>query len=65
PLSWIKGGNEQELGTLFEYLSSGQISNVQPHTPRVADTLDKMRSVFRALRKESLTRIHVHTLAFQ
>jgi hypothetical protein len=59
------GCNEQELGILWQFFSDGTLIHAQPSNPRVADVLQQMEDVLQALRKFSLTRIHVHTLAFQ
>jgi len=67
------GMNEQELPNLLSILSNGSITTVADAYPRVATTLDQMRRVFLLLRKltegvvgvRRVTRLHVHTLAFQ
>ncbi|XP_022097325.1 ADP-dependent glucokinase-like isoform X2 [Acanthaster planci] len=65
------GMNEQELPNLYSLLNYGNISVVSDPYPRVATVLDQMRSVYRSLRTvrgpsmRALTRLHVHTLAFQ
>jgi ADP-dependent glucokinase len=67
------GMNEQELPNLLGLLSSGSITAVADAYPRVASTLDQMRELYRLLqglvdkdsRGKRLTRLHVHTLAFQ
>ncbi|XP_033626933.1 ADP-dependent glucokinase-like [Asterias rubens] len=65
------GMNEQELPNLYNLLYYGNISVISDPYPRVATVLDQMRSIYRTLRKTSdkrkraLTRLHVHTLAFQ
>ena len=65
------GMNEQELDNLHSLVVHGNISYVSDVNPRVANTLDLMRSLHKALRKgqkphhRPLTRIHVHTLAYQ
>ena len=69
------GMNEQELPNLLGILSSGSITSVADAYPRVASTLDQMRDLYRLLSERRLglegkqdrriTRIHVHTLAFQ
>ncbi|KAK9512538.1 hypothetical protein O3M35_000939 [Rhynocoris fuscipes] len=67
------GMNEQELANLYSIYRYGNVSVVTHSMPRVALVLDQMRYIFRHIRKENqyltdsrkLTRIHVHTLAFQ
>ncbi len=66
------GSNEQELDNLYSLLNYGNITIVSDPYPRVATVLDKMRSVYEILRKmprdgshRPLTRIHIHTVAFQ
>ncbi|XP_011504910.1 PREDICTED: ADP-dependent glucokinase [Ceratosolen solmsi marchali] len=67
------GMNEQEITNLHNSLYYGNISLVANSTPRVATVLDQMRELFRLIRSKSegvegsriLTRIHVHTLAYQ
>lgn len=67
------GMNEQELSNLYNVLEYGQISVVADSNPRVATALDQMRKTFQLIRskntkfgsKRKLTRIHVHTLAYQ
>ncbi|XP_038074357.1 ADP-dependent glucokinase-like [Patiria miniata] len=65
------GMNEQELPNLYSLLNYGNISVVSDPYPRVATVLDQMRSVYNSLKtargpdKRGLTRLHVHTLAFQ
>ena len=67
------GMNEQELPNLRSNLVDGVSTLVSDSHPRIATTLDHMRAVMRLLRdragKESgmrrLTRLHVHTLAYQ
>ena len=67
------GMNEQELPNLLSILDNGSITAVSDAYPRVATTLDQMRKVYRLLRKltvgnvnvRHITRLHVHTLAFQ
>lgn len=73
PYSDSLGMNEQELVNLYHTLKYGNISVVADSNPRVASALDQMRNVFKIIRKTSvnvsnsrkLTRIHVHTLAYQ
>ncbi|KAG8034898.1 hypothetical protein G9C98_007974 [Cotesia typhae] len=67
------GMNEQEVANLYNSMYHGNISLVADSTPRVATILDYMRVLFKLVRmrgKEiqgarNLTRIHVHTLAYQ
>jgi len=67
------GMNEQELPNLLSILTNGSITDISDAHPRVATTLDQMREVWRLLRKMTegglsvrrITRLHVHTLAFQ
>jgi len=66
------GMNEQELPNLVSILTSGEISLISDSKPRIASVLDQMRVVFDLLKttkevngKRKLTRLHVHTLAYQ
>jgi ADP-dependent glucokinase len=71
------GCNEQEIDNLMNFLENGRISYSSDSNPRVASTLDQARRVFKHLnenyflRKDEdknlrlLSRIHIHTLAFQ
>ena len=65
------GMNEQELPNLHSMLVHGNVSYVSDSNPRIATVLDQMREVFRLLsepgkgNKRGLTRLHVHTLAYQ
>ena len=67
------GMNEQEIVNLHHSLFYGNISLIANSTPRVASILDHMRELFKLIRKRGqkiegsrkLTRIHVHTLAYQ
>ncbi|KAK2158578.1 hypothetical protein LSH36_167g06004 [Paralvinella palmiformis] len=66
------GMNEQELPNLFSLLSNGSMTLISDPYPRVATTLDQMRAVYQILRdtpsvngRRKLSRLHVHTLAFQ
>ncbi|XP_058485789.1 ADP-dependent glucokinase [Solea solea] len=74
------GMNEQELPNLLSLLKGSTITVLSDPNPRVATVLDQMREVYRILNKrnkdasdtnsttaegKSLTRLHVHTLAFQ
>lgn len=73
PFADSLGMNEQELVNLYNTVYYGNISLVANSTPRVATVLDQMRLLFKLLREKSktiensrqLTRIHVHTLAYQ
>lgn len=67
------GMNEQEIVNLYHSLQYGNVSLVADSYPRVATVLDYMRGLFKLIREKSLkiegsrklTRIHVHTLAYQ
>jgi len=67
------GMNEQELANLYSLYKYGNVSFATDSAPRVASVLDQMRTVFRKIlkanekvvRSRRLTRIHLHTLAFQ
>ncbi|XP_030034750.2 ADP-dependent glucokinase [Manduca sexta] len=67
------GMNEQELTNLYSVLEYGEVSVVADSNPRVATALDQMRKTFHLIKKQNkkydsnrrLTRIHVHTLAYQ
>lgn len=66
------GMNEQELPNLVSMLLYGNVSLLSDAYPRVASVLDQMRMVYRLLKdtkekdgKRKLTRLHVHTLAYQ
>lgn len=66
------GMNEQELSNLFNILEHNQVSVVADSNPRVATALDQIRKIFQIIRSKGkeksgrkLTRIHVHTLAYQ
>ncbi len=59
------GMNEQELPNLVSTLKEGKAKLVADSNPRIATVLDQMRDVFRLLNADSLSRIHVHTLAYQ
>ncbi|XP_055676468.1 ADP-dependent glucokinase [Lutzomyia longipalpis] len=73
PYSDSVGMNEQELENLQRFLSTGTITLAADSNPRVAKTLRQMREIFTAIRtlpvnnpqRRTLTRIHVHTLAYQ
>lgn len=68
--------NEQELPNLLSLLKGSNITVLSDPNPRVATVLDQMREVYRMLnllstdahseaKSKPLTRLHVHTLAFQ
>lgn len=64
--------NEQELPNLLSLLKGSNITVLSDPNPRVATVLDQMREVYRILNQrheqsqaKPLTRLHVHTLAFQ
>ena len=66
------GMNEQELPNLYSLLTNGSVTLLSDTHPRIATTLDHMRAVYAILDKTSesngqrrLTRLHVHTLAYQ
>ena len=62
------GMNEQELPNLLSMLRYGNISVMSDSNPRTAVTLDQMRDVYRVLsgnKDRPLTRLHLHTLAYQ
>ncbi|XP_029284366.1 ADP-dependent glucokinase [Cottoperca gobio] len=75
------GMNEQELPNLLSLLKGSNITVLSDPNPRVATVLDQMREVYRIVNLRSkdanaesdtngakakpLTRLHVHTLAFQ
>lgn len=66
------GMNEQELPNLLGMLADGSVTLVSDPTPRIATTLDQMRTLYALLRRTAatngrrpITRLHVHTLAFQ
>ncbi|XP_072321217.1 ADP-dependent glucokinase [Eucyclogobius newberryi] len=74
------GMNEQELPNLLSLLKGSIITVLSDPNPRVATVLDQMREVYRILNLrykhavmtennqttvKPLTRLHVHTLAFQ
>ncbi|KAK8379414.1 hypothetical protein O3P69_019370 [Scylla paramamosain] len=75
PYSDSLGLNEQELPNLYNMLRYGNITLVSDYNPRVAVVLDQMRYVFRHLSgtgssdnstgRRHLSRLHLHTLAFQ
>ncbi len=65
------GMNEQELANLHSLLEFDNVTLVTHSNPRVARTLDQMRFLYEHLKAKTdpshrpLTRIHVHTLAYQ
>lgn len=66
------GMNEQELPNLVSIITKGTVSLVTDSQPRIATVLDQMRTVYKLLKdtdekggKRKLTRLHVHTLAYQ
>ncbi|XP_067901406.1 ADP-dependent glucokinase isoform X2 [Heterodontus francisci] len=66
------GMNEQELPNLLSMLKGSNVTVLSDPYPRVANILDQMRDVYRILNSQEitstqrrLTRLHVHTLAFQ
>jgi ADP-dependent glucokinase len=65
------GMNEQELADLCSIYEHGNITVASDPFPRVASTLDRIRTLYGLVRNKgakhgrSLTRIHVHTLAYQ
>ncbi|XP_046623725.1 ADP-dependent glucokinase isoform X2 [Neodiprion virginianus] len=73
PFADSLGMNEQEVTNLHNLMLYGNISLVADSNPRVATVLDQMRTLFKLVRRNEksfmnarqLTRIHVHTLAYQ
>ncbi|EDW19397.1 ADP-dependent glucokinase [Drosophila mojavensis] len=71
------GMNEQELSNLRQVLENGRTTLATDWNPRIANTLDQMRQVFINLledynvrhksdpHRRMLSRMHVHTLAYQ
>ena len=65
------GMNEQELSLIHSSLMYNNLSTVADSNPRIATALDQMSDVFERLHAKEkkngrhLTRIHVHTLAYQ
>lgn len=67
------GMNEQELPNLLSLLRGSAPTVLSDPNPRVATVLDQMRELYRLVnerhrqsgRGRRLTRLHVHTLAFQ
>lgn len=71
PYADSMGMNEQELANLASLIECGNVTVITDSNPRVAAALDKMRTLFKHLSRKKrpeervLTRIHVHTLAYQ
>lgn len=77
PYSDSIGMNEQELDNIEQVFEKGTVSIVADSNPRVATSLTKMRNVFKMINRQHsqeflrnkqrrmLTRMHVHTLAYQ
>ncbi|XP_036398472.1 ADP-dependent glucokinase-like [Megalops cyprinoides] len=66
------GMNEQELPNLLSLLRGSSVTVLSDPYPRVATVLDQMRELYRLVNLRwgggdgrRLTRLHVHTLAFQ
>ena len=65
------GMNEQELANLCSFLEHGNVTLVSDPYPRVAKTLDQIRVLYNYMHEKKhashrpLTRVHVHTLAYQ
>ena len=65
------GMNEQELANLCSFLEHGNVTLVSDPYPRVAKALDQIRVLYNHMHKKQdpshrpLTRVHVHTLAYQ
>ncbi|KAG9336089.1 hypothetical protein JZ751_002436 [Albula glossodonta] len=67
------GMNEQELPNLLSLLRGSAVTVLSDPNPRVATVLDQMRELYRLVNHRhqqsgegrALTRLHVHTLAFQ
>lgn len=65
------GMNEQELANLCSFIEHGNVTLVSDPYPRVAKTLDQMRVLYDHMHTKQdsaqrpLTRVHVHTLAYQ
>uniref|UniRef100_A0A8C7KZG2 ADP-dependent glucokinase 2 n=1 Tax=Oncorhynchus kisutch TaxID=8019 RepID=A0A8C7KZG2_ONCKI len=68
------GMNEQELPNLLSLLRGSNVTVLSDPNPRVATVLDQMRALYRLFNQRyrdanedsrPLTRLHVHTLAFQ
>lgn len=77
PFADSLGMNEQEVDNLSNVLETGKISLSADSNPRVATTLDQIRKIFKIFNRKyfasrtsdqkvrMLSRVHVHTLAFQ
>ncbi|XP_063049335.1 ADP-dependent glucokinase [Engraulis encrasicolus] len=73
PLADSLGMNEQELPNLLSLLRGSNVTVLSDPNPRVATVLDQMRALYSLLNEQhtesgrgrALTRLHVHTLAFQ
>ena len=71
PYADSMGMNEQELANLCSFLEHGNVTLVSDPYPRVAKTLDQIRVLYSYMHERRsplhhpLTRIHVHTLAYQ
>ena len=71
PYADSMGMNEQELANLCSFLEYGNVTLVSDPYPRVAKTLDQMRVLYNYMHEKQnpshrpLTRVHVHTLAYQ
>ncbi|XP_030638149.1 ADP-dependent glucokinase [Chanos chanos] len=67
------GMNEQELPNLLSLFRGSNVTVLSDPNPRVATVLDQMRELYRLVNERHqetgagrrLTRLHVHTLAFQ
>ena len=65
------GMNEQELSNLHNMLLYKNVTYATEYNPRVAKTLDQARVVYKALHERQapnhryLSRLHIHTLAYQ
>ncbi|KAL0169793.1 hypothetical protein M9458_034389, partial [Cirrhinus mrigala] len=67
------GMNEQELPNLLSLFRGSNLTVLSDPNPRVATVLDQMRELYRLVNQRHqeagtgrpLTRLHVHTLAFQ
>lgn len=66
------GMNEQELPNLLSLVKGGNITVLSDPYPRIASILDQMRELYMLMNsvelrtdQRRLTRLHVHTLAFQ
>lgn len=73
PHSDSLGMNEQELPNLLSLFRGSNVTVLSDPNPRVATVLDQMRELYRIVNEQhresgrgrALTRLHVHTLAFQ